>query len=92
MYFWQVSKIKYKYLELSLAQDHEQSKEEHDEAVAGIAEHDGEKERERYDRERRRIDLTVAGYAVGVHNALEARGELVEPVVSRRLLLGLHTV
>lgn len=39
-----------------------------------------------------RVDFTVAAHAVGVYDALEARGQLVGLVVSGRGLLGLHPV
>lgn len=38
------------------------------------------------------VDLAVAAHAVGVHNALEARRQLVGLVVGGRGLLGLHPV
>lgn len=38
------------------------------------------------------VDLTVAAHAVGVHDALEARRQLVGLVVGGRGLLGLHPV
>lgn len=38
------------------------------------------------------VDLAVAAHAVGVHDALEARRQLVGLVVSGRSLLGLHPV
>jgi hypothetical protein len=79
-------------LELSLAQDHEQGEEEHDEAVARVAEHHREQERKRDDGERGRVDLAVRRDAVRVHDALEARRELVRPVMGGRLLFGLHAV
>lgn len=38
------------------------------------------------------VDLAVAAHAVGVHDALEARRQLVGLVVGGRGLLGLHPV
>lgn len=38
------------------------------------------------------VDLAVAAHSVGVHDVLEARGELVGLVVGGRGLLGLHPV
>ena len=38
------------------------------------------------------VDLLVGGYAVRVHNRLEAASELVDLVVSGRNLLRLHAV
>ncbi|CAN7977326.1 unnamed protein product, partial [Ixodes persulcatus] len=38
------------------------------------------------------VHLPVAGHAVGIHNVLEARGELVGPVVGGWSLLCLHAV
>ena len=58
--------------------------------MTGIAEHDGEDERERGDGEQSRIDLAVVGDTVSVDQRLEAFGELVGAVERRPHLLGLH--
>ena len=79
-------------VQLLLTQHHEQGEEEHDDAVTGVAEHDGEQERKRDDGERRRIELAVAGYAVRVHDVLKAGAELVHAIVRGRHLLGLHAI
>ena len=79
-------------LEVRLALDHEQRREEHDEAVANVAEHHGEQERKRDDHERRRIDLAIARHTVRVHDVLEADGELVVLVIGGRRARRRHVV
>ena len=64
----------------------------HDDAVAEVAEHDSEQERERDDGVRRGIHLAVWSDAIGVHQLLEAQRELVGAIVGGRRLLGLNTV
>ena len=58
----------------------------HEDAVADVAEHDGEQERERDDSEQSRVDLLVRADAVRVDDRLEALGELVRAVERRRVL------
>ncbi len=38
------------------------------------------------------VDLLVSGYAISIHDGLEASGELVDLVVGGRVLLGLHAI
>ena len=56
-----------------LAQHHVQRKAQHERAVAHVAEHDREQERERHDRQHRRVDLAVLGHAVRVHDLRRGR-------------------
>lgn len=78
--------------QLIFAQHHEQREHEHDQTVARIAEHHGEQERKRDDREWRRIELAITGYAIGVDDILKSTRELVQSVMSRRLLFGVHSI
>ena len=63
--------------QLSLKQDHEGGRDERDEAVTNVAEHDGKQEGESNDSEETRIDLLIASDTIAVHNGLESFGELV---------------
>lgn len=60
------------------------------ETMAGVAEHDGEQEREGDDSVQARIDLPVVSHAVSVDKHLEAVSELVCPDESRRHLVRGH--
>ena len=53
------------------------SKEEHQQAMAHISKHDGKQEWEGDDGEDRWVDLSVAGYAIGMNNLLEGAVDLV---------------
>lgn len=75
-----------------LGQDHEECEQQHDEAVARVAEHHREKERKRDHCERRRVELPVACDTVRVDDVLETFRELVATVVCRRLLFRVHSV
>ena len=69
---------------LSLEHDHGSSSDERDETVADISEHDGEQERERDDSEQTGVHFLVGCHTVGIHNSLEAFGELVRAMESWR--------
>ena len=58
--------------------------------MAEITKHDGKQERERDNRKDCRIHLSVARDAVRVYDALENRGNLVRPKVSRRHVSGFN--
>lgn len=64
--------------------DEEDAEEGEYDGVAEVAEHHGEEEGERYDREEGRVDFSVTGHTVRVDQVLEAPGELVGAVVGRR--------
>jgi hypothetical protein len=74
--------------ELALIENHIKSREEEDEAVTDITEHDCEHERERDDRKQTGVDLLVGRDTVGVHDCLEALGETVGSLEGRRSLVG----
>lgn len=68
-----------------LKENHAQTGQEDKEPVTKVTEHDGEKERECDDGEEAWVDLLVRANAVVVHKGLEALGELVDAIESRRL-------
>ena len=79
-------------LEIVFAQHQKQRRQKHDEPMAKVAEHHSEQKWKRYDGERRRIEFSIAGDAVGVYDILKATRELVEAMMSGRLLFGLHSI
>lgn len=60
--------------EIALLENHPQSEQCHNQAVAGVAEHHREQEREGDYGEGGRVHLPIGGHSVRVHYVLEAAG------------------
>lgn len=78
--------------QLLLLDDHIQGKEEQNETVASIAEHDGEQEREAGASVKARIDFTVGRHSVRVNQSLISLGKLIGSMERRRRLRRRHFV
>ena len=73
-------------------QDAPEGEKEHERAVAGVPEHDGEEEGEGDDGIDGRVGLPVGGHPVGIDESLEGAGELVGAEEGGRRLRVRHLV